>query len=135
MSIDPRSQSIAELTRQLSDQASRLAQQEVELAKAELSAKGKKLGIGAGAFGGAALVGVLALGALVATAILLLATAMTAWLAALIVTVVLAAIAGVMALMGKAKVEEATPPVPRQTIDTVKEDVREAKTRAKEGRA
>jgi hypothetical protein len=135
MSTDPRSQSIAELTRQLSDQATRLAQQEVELAKAELAIKGRKIGIGAGAFGGAALVGVLALGALVATVILLLATTMTAWLAALIVTVVLAAIAGVMALMGKSKVEEATPPVPRQTIDTVKADVQEAKTRAKEGRA
>jgi F0F1-type ATP synthase assembly protein I len=135
MSTDPQDRSIAELTRQLSDQATRLAQQEVELAKAELSAKGKKLGIGAGAFGGAALVGVLALGALVATAILLLATAMTAWLAALIVTVVLGAIAGVLALMGKSKVEEATPPVPQQTIDTVKADVQEAKTRAQEGRA
>jgi len=135
MSTDPQDRSIAELTRQLSDQATRLAQQEVELAKAELSAKGKKLGIGAGAFGGAALVGVLALGALVATAILLLATAMTAWLAALIVTVVLGAIAGVLALMGKSKVEEATPPVPQQTIDTVKADVQAAKTRAQEGRA
>jgi hypothetical protein len=135
MSTDPQSQSIAELTRALSDQATRLAQQEVELAKAELAAKGKKIGIGAGAFGGAAVVGLLALGALVATVILLLATAMTAWLAALIVTVVLAAVAGVMALMGKSKVEEATPPLPEQTIDTVKEDVREAKTRAQEGRA
>jgi hypothetical protein len=135
MSTDPQDRSIAELTRQLSDQATRLTQQEVELAKAELSAKGKKIGIGAGAFGGAAVVGLLALGALVATVILLLATAMTAWLAALIVTVVLGAIAGVLALMGKSKVEEATPPVPQQTIDTVKADVQEAKTRAQEGRA
>jgi uncharacterized membrane protein YqjE len=135
MSTEMQDRSIAELTRQLSDQATRLAQQEVELAKAELSIKGKKMGVGAGAFGGAALVGALALGSLVATVILLLATAMTAWLAALIVTVVLAAIAGVMALMGKSKVEEATPPVPRQTLETVKEDVQEAKTRAKEGRA
>ena len=67
--------------------------------------------------------------------ILLLATAMTAWLAALIVTVVLAAIAGVAARMGKSKVESATPPVPQQTIETVKEDIQEAKTRAQEGRA
>jgi hypothetical protein len=135
MSTDPQSQSIAELTRQLTDQSTRLAQKEVELAKAELSIKGRQIGIGAGAFGGAARVGVLALGALVATVILLLATAMTAWLAALIVTVVLAAITGVLALMGKSKVQEAAPPVPEQTIETVKADVQEAKTRAQEGRA
>ena len=135
MSTDPQSQSIPELTRQLSEQASRLAQKEIELAKAELAAKGKQAGIGLGAFGGASLVAVLALGALVATVILLLATAMTAWLAALIVTVVLAAIAGALALLGKSKVEKATPPVPEQAIETVKADVQEAKTRAQEGRA
>jgi len=135
MSTDPQSRSIPELTRQLTDQSTRLAQQEVELAKAELSVKGRQIGIGAGAFGGAGLFGALALGALVATAILLLATAMTPWPAALIVTVVLAAIAGVLALMGKAKVKEASPPVPEQTVETVKEDVVEAMTRVREGRA
>jgi dipeptide/tripeptide permease len=93
------------------------------------------VGIGLGAFGGAGLVTVLALGALVATVILLLATAMTAWLAALIVTAVLFAIAGVLALLGKSRVEKAAPPVPEQTIETVKADVTEAKTRAQEGRA
>lgn len=135
MSTDPQSRSIAELTRQLSEQSARLAQQEIELAKAELSVKGRQVGIGAGAFGGAGLVGALALGALVATVILLLATAMTPWLAALIVTVVLAAAAGALALLGRAKVKEASPPVPEQTIETVKEDVLEAKTRAQERRA
>ena len=135
MSTDPQSRSIAELTKELTEQTSRLAQKEIELAKAELSAKGKRAGIGLGAFGGAGLLAVLALGALVATVILLLATAMTAWLAALIVSVVLFAIAGVFALMGKAKVKEATPPVPQQTVETVKEDVQEAKSRAQEGRA
>jgi MFS family permease len=135
MSTDPQPQSISELTRQLTEQTSRLAQKEIELAKAELSAKGKRAGIGVGAFGGAGMVAVLALGGLVATLILLLATAMTAWLAALIVTVVLAAIAGVLALIGKKKVEEATPPVPEQMVATVKEDVQEVKTRAQEGRA
>jgi nitrate/nitrite transporter NarK len=135
MSTDPQSRSISELTRELTDQTSRLAQKEIELAKAELWAKGKQAGIGLGAFGGAGLVAVLALGALVATVILLLATAMTVWLAALIVTVVLFAIAGVLALLGKSKVEKAAPPVPEQTIETVKADVAEAKTRAQEGRA
>src|SRR6202012_2523027 len=133
MSTDPQSQSIPELTKQLTGQASRLAQKEIELAKAELSAKGKQAGIGLGAFGGAGLVAALALGALVATVILLLATAMTAWLAAVSVHVSLAAVAGVLAQIGKSKVEKAAPPVPEQTLETVKADVQEAKTRAQEG--
>jgi uncharacterized membrane protein YqjE len=135
MSTDPQSRSIAELTKELTEQTSRLAQKEIELAKVELAAKGKQAGIGLGAFGGAGLVAVLALGALVATVILLLATAMTAWLAALIVTVVLAAIAGALALVGKSKVAAAGSPVPEQAMETVKADVQEAKTRAQEGRA
>jgi hypothetical protein len=127
--------SISELMKQLTEQTTRLAQQEVELAKAEMSVKGKRLGIGASAFGGAGLVAVLGLGTLIAAIVLLLATAMTAWLAALIVAVVLFAIAGAAALIGKKKVEEATPPVPEQTLETVKEDIEEAKLRARQGRA
>lgn len=135
MSTHSESRSITELTRELTEQTTRLARQEIELAKAELSIEGKQTGIGLGTFGGAGLVGMLALGGLVATVILLLSTAMTAWLAALIVTVVLAAIAGALALVGKGKVEDAKPPVPEQTVATVKADVEEAKTRAQEGRA
>jgi uncharacterized protein YacL len=135
MSTDPQSRSIPELTRELTEQTSRLAQKEVELAKAELSAKGRQAGIGLGAFGGAGLVAALGLGALVATVILLLATAMKGWLAALIVTVVLFAIAAVLALLGKSKVAKAVPPQPEQTIATVRSDVAEVKARAKEGRA
>src|SRR5947208_10560485 len=84
--------SVAELVKQLSEQTSRLARQEVELAKAELTAKGKRAGIGAGMFGGAGVFGFYAVGALTATAILALATAVAAWLGALIVTAVLGAI-------------------------------------------
>jgi hypothetical protein len=73
-------------------------------------------------------------GALVATAILALATAITAWLSALIVAVVLAAIAGVLALQGKTKVQQATPPVPEQATESVKEDVQWAKTKAQQAR-
>ncbi len=96
--------SMAELVKQLSEQTSRLARQEVELAKAELTAKGKRAGIGAGMFGGAAMFGLYAVGALTAAAILGLSNAVAAWLAALIVTAVLAAIAGVLALTGKREV-------------------------------
>lgn len=131
----PENASVSELIQQLSEQASRLARQEVELAKAEMTSKGKRLGIGAGAFGGAGLMALFGLGALTATVILLLATAVTAWLAALIVTAVYLAIAGVLALVGKSKVESATPPVPERAVASVKQDVKQTKLRAKEGRA
>ena len=127
-------QSIAELVKQLSEQTSRLAHQEVELAKAELAVKGKRAGQGAGMFGGAGLFGLYALGALTAAAILALATAVAGWLAALIVAAVHGAIAGVLALTGKNKVTAATPPVPEQATESVKEDVRWAKIRAQAGR-
>ena len=126
--------SIAELTKQLSEQTSRLARQEVELAKTELTIKGKRAGVGAGMFGGAGVFGFYALGALVAAAILGLATAVDGWLAALIVAAVLGAVAGVLALQGKSKVQQATPPVPEQATESVKEDVQWAKTRAQEAR-
>jgi hypothetical protein len=126
--------SIAELIKQLSEQSSRLARQEVELAKAELAVKGKRAGIGAGMFGGAGVLGFYGLGALTAAAVLALATAVTAWLAALIVAAVLAAIAGILALQGKHKVSQATPPLPEQAAESVKEDVQWAKTRAQSAR-
>jgi MFS family permease len=130
----PSEASLAELIKQLSETSSRLARQEVELAKAELAYKGKRAGMGAGMFGGAGVVGFYGLGALIAAAILALATAMTAWLAALIIAVVLAAIAGVLALQGKTKVQQATPPVPEQATESVKEDVQWAKTKAQQAR-
>src|SRR5437868_14472198 len=100
----PSEASLAELIKQLSEQSSRLARQEVELAKAELALKGKHAGIGAGMFGGAGVFGFYGLGVLIAAAVLGLATAMAAWLAAVVVAVVLGAAAGVLALQGKTKV-------------------------------
>ncbi len=126
--------SLGELARQLSDQTSRLIHQEIELAKAELAVKGKRAGIGAGMFGGAGVFGFYALGALTATAILALSLAVASWLAALIVTVVLAAIAGALAMQGKSKVQQATPPVPEQATESVKEDVQWAKNQAQAAR-
>lgn len=85
-------------------------------------------------FGGAGVFGVYALGALIATAILALATAVAVWLAALVVTVVLGAIAGVLALQGKTKVQQSTPPVPEQATESVKEDMQWTKARAQQAR-
>ena len=130
-----RERSIQELVKDLSQQSSELARKEVELAKAEMELKAKRLGIGAGAFGAAGLIGLFALGALTATLILALDTAVDAWLAALIVTVLYAAAAGVAALLGKRKVDEGTPPLPERAIDTTKEDVDHVKRSAKEARS
>jgi len=126
--------SSAELLRQLSQQTGDLVRQEMELAKAELTEKGKAAGLGAGMFGGAGLVALYAVGALTAGAILALAIVLDAWLAALIVGVVYAAIAGILALTGKKKVEQATPPVPEQAIESTKEDVEWTKQRAQAAR-
>lgn len=125
---DPREKSIGELVKELSAETSTLIKQEMALARAELTEQGKRAGAGAGMLGGAGVAGLLTLGALTATLIALLDKAMDTWLAALIVTIVWAAIAGVLALQGKNKIKEATPPAP-QTVETVKEDVRWAKTR------
>jgi hypothetical protein len=127
--------SLSELMRQLSDQTSRLARQEVELAKAELTDKGRTLGIGLGEFGAAGLIAVLALGALTATLILALSEAVDGWLAALIVTVVYLVVAGLLALAGKRKAEEATPPAPERAQASVRQDVTAIKQGAKAGRA
>lgn len=125
--------STGELVKQLSNQLSTLIRRELDLAKAELTEKGKAAGVGAGMFGGAGVVGLLALGALTAAVILLLDKGMDAWVAALIVAAIYGAIAGALALVGKDRVREATPPA-EQTIETVKEDVQWAKNQAKSAR-
>jgi hypothetical protein len=131
---DLRDRRIGELLKELSEQTTALVRQELALAKAEVSEKGKKAGVGAGMFGGAGVSGLMGLGAVTAAAITLLDNAMSTPLAALIVGVVWLAVAGVLALQGRNKVQEATPPVPEQTTESVKEDVQWAKTRAQSGR-
>ena len=128
---DPRDQSIGELVKDLAGETSTLVRQEIDLAKAEMTERGKQMGKGAGILGAAALVGLLAAGALTACLIAALDLAMATWLAALIVTVVFGAIAAVLAMTGRKQIQEAAPPVPEQAIDSVKEDVQWAKTRTR----
>lgn len=129
-----RDQPMGELFKELSEDLSTLVRQELRLAQAEMTEKGKKAGLGVGMFGGAGIVSFLALQALTACLIALLSTAMRVWIAALIITVVYAAGAGALALVGKQKVSEATPPVPEQTTETLKEDVQWAKTQLPSGK-
>jgi uncharacterized membrane protein YqjE len=126
-SEDLRDRSLGELLKQLSEQTTQLVHQELELAKAELTQKGKQAGTGAGLFGAGAL-GLAALGALTACFILALNAIMPAWLAALIVAVVYGIIAYVLVKQGQARMKRAVPPVPTQTVETVKEDVEWART-------
>ncbi len=125
---------IGDLLRDLSDQTTTLVRQEIDLAKAELAQKGKRAGAGAGMFGGAGLFGVFAFAALTTMLIVVLDSAMTLWLAALIVAVIYAAVAAVLAMNGRKQMDKAGPPVPEQAVDSVKEDVQWAKTRARSGR-
>jgi uncharacterized membrane protein YqjE len=129
-----REESMGHLFKQLSDELSTLVRQELRLAQAEMTEKGKKAGIGIGMFGGAGVVSFLTLQVLTACLVALLATAMDVWIAALIVTVVYAVVAGVLAVRGKKQVSEATPPVPEQTTETLKEDVQWAKTQLPSGK-
>jgi uncharacterized membrane protein YqjE len=131
---DLRERPIGDLLKQLSEETTTLVRQELELAKAEVAEKGKKAGTGAGMFGGAGVAAFLGLGAITAALIAALDAAMPLWLAALIAGLLWMAVAGVLAQQGRNKVQEATPPVPEQATESVKEDVQWAKTRAQSAR-
>ena len=127
---EPRSDaSLGELLKELAEETTTLVRQEIQLAKAEMTQKGKKLGMGAGFFGGAMMAGLMALGALTACLILALNVIMPAAAAAIIVTALFGVIALVLALQGRNRVKEAAPPAPEQTVETVKEDVEWLKNR------
>jgi uncharacterized membrane protein YqjE len=125
---DMRERPIGELVKELAGQTSTLVRQEIQLAQAEVTAKGKRAGRGAGMLAAAAAAGLLALIALTAVLIAALDTAMPLWLAALIVTVLWAVIGAVLAARGRKELQQAAPPVPEQTMETVKEDIQWAKT-------
>jgi uncharacterized membrane protein YqjE len=129
-----RSQSTGDLVKQLSEQTTTLVRQEIELAKVEITEKGRVAGRGAGMFGGAAVAGLLALGTFTAVILALLDKAMEFWVAALIVAVVYSATAAVLAITGRDRVREGMPAAPEQTVETVKEDVQWAKSQAKSAR-
>ena len=142
MESSSQERSLSELTRDLSEQTAVLVRKELALATAELKEKGKHAGTGVGLFGGSAALGFYAVGALIATAILGLAELVDAWLAALIVTVVLFAIAAIAALLGKKEIEQGVPPKPEQAqhevavdVETVKESTRRGFDRGQGGTA
>jgi uncharacterized membrane protein YqjE len=119
--------SVGELVQRLSNQTATLVRQELRLAQVELQEKGKRVGIGAGMFGGAGVVALYGVGALIAAAVIGIGTLLEPWIAAVIVGVVLLAVAGILALTGRKQVERGTPPLPQQAIESTKRDVDEVK--------
>jgi len=127
----PQQASTPELVSQLSQEVSRLVRDELQLAKLEVSGKAKKAGLGVGMFGAAGVIALFGLGTLIATAVLALALVVDAWLAALIVAVVLLVVAGIAAMVGRGEVRQAAPPVPEEAIASTRRDVETAKGAAK----
>ena len=122
---------LGELVQDLSRQTSTLIRQEMRLAQAELTEKGRHAGKGAGMFGGAGVVALYGVGALVAAAILGLATVLEPWIAAAAIGAGLLLVAGILALTGKKELDEAGPPKPEQAIESVQRDIDTVKARAK----
>ena len=115
--------STGELVNRLAAQVSELVRGELELARTELAAKGKRVGAGAGLAGAGGVVALYGLGALIAAAIAALSLVWAVWLAALVVGVVVLAVAGGLALAGRSQLRRAAPAAPKQTAESVREDV------------
>lgn len=119
--------SLGELVTFVTQDLSRLVRSKIWLAQVEVTEKAKGFGAGIGAFGAAGVLALFGFGLLLTTGVLALALVLPAWLAALIVTVVVFVVAGVAALVGRKKVSQAAPPVPTRAMDSVKDDVQEIK--------
>jgi uncharacterized membrane protein YqjE len=115
--------STAELVKQASEQVSRLIRDELRLAQVELAEKGKRAGLGAGLFGAAGMVALYGVTGLLAAAVIGLANVLPAWLAALVVGLALLVLAGIFALVGRGQVRQATPPVPKKAMASVRADI------------
>ena len=124
-------QTLGDLVKRMSEQTATLVRQEIRLAQVELREKGKRAGIGAGMFGGAGVLALYGVGALVAAAILLIGTAVAPWLAGVIVGVAVLAVAGGLALGGRKQIERATPPAPERAVHSIQDDVQTVKERAR----
>jgi len=127
---EPQEPSVGELVQRASQQTADLVRQEIRLAQAEMREKGRHFGVGAGLVGGGGLVALYGIGVLLAAVVMLLATALEPWVAAVIVAVVLLIVAAILALVGRKQVEQATPPLPEEAAASVQEDVRHIKEKA-----
>ncbi len=121
--------STGELIKLMSEQVSTLVRDELKLAQLEMTRKGKQAGIGAGMLGGGGVIALYGIGCLIACVIIAISRVLAPWLSALVVGAALLAVAGIAALVGKARLQQAAPPVPREAVQSVKADVDEIKER------
>jgi uncharacterized membrane protein YqjE len=128
---DPHSATIGELVQRLSQQTATLVREEMQLAQVELKEKGKRAGVGAGLAGAAGVLALYGLGAIIAAVIAALSLFLPVWAAALIVAILIFIVAGVLGLLGKNQIQRATPPVPENTVESVKRDVATVQERIK----
>lgn len=126
---DGAERSTGELIKQMSEQVSTLVRDELKLAQLEMTRKGKQAGIGVGMLGGSGVIALFGIGCLIACAIIAISRELAPWLSALVVGAALLAVAGIAALMGKSRLQKATPPVPQEAVQSVKADVEEVKER------
>lgn len=124
------SHSVGELVGQATEQLSRLVRQEIGLAKEELAEKGRRAGRGGGLLGAAGAFAYAGLLAAAGTAIAALSLVLSVWAAALIVTGLLFAVAGVLAVTGRSQLRRAVPPTPEEALGSVRADVEEIRERA-----
>jgi len=129
-SVEAHDRPAAELAKDLSAQVSRLVRDELKLAGLEMTRKGKQAGLGAGMFAGGGVIALYGVGCLIACAVIAIAGEVPAWLAALIVGAALLVTGSIAALLGRARVRRATPPVPTEAVESVKADVEELKESA-----
>ncbi|MGW7328370.1 phage holin family protein [Streptomyces sp. NPDC054840] len=126
----PADDAVGVLISRASQQMSELVRQEMRLARAEMTRKGKRFGTGGGLFGGAGLLGVLAAQALVVAGIAALALVLPVWASALIATAVLAASAAVVAMAGRKQIAKAGTPAPERTMESLRADMAEIREKA-----
>lgn len=116
--------SARELTAQLGEQLSRLLKDEIALARAEIFASARRTILGGGLLATAAILGLGAWAALLTAAIAGIAEGLPVWASALIVAAALGALAGVLALVGRARLTNGVPPL-RMTADSVRKEIGE----------
>jgi uncharacterized membrane protein YqjE len=126
---DGAERSTGELIKQMSEQVSTLVRDELKLAQLEMTRKGKQAGVGAGMLGGGGVIALYGIGCLIACAIIAISRELAPWLSALVVGAALLAVAGIAALIGKSRLQKATPPIPQEAVQSVKADVDEIKER------
>jgi uncharacterized membrane protein YqjE len=123
--------SAGELVKQMSEQVSRLVRDEIKLAQLEMTRKGKQAGLGAGLLGGSGVIALYGMACILACVIAAISLVLPVWLSALIIGVALLLVSALAALIGKGRMQKASPPVPREAVDSVKADVEVIRERAR----